>query len=96
VATVRVGEFEWDDEKSRANFRKHGVTFEEAMTVFASELAVPFEEPSHPERLVLIGESRVGRALFVVFAERAGGAIIRLISARRANRRERRAYVEEN
>jgi hypothetical protein len=46
VRTVRVGEFEWDDAKARANGRKHGVTFEEAMTVFLDELAVPLERAS--------------------------------------------------
>jgi uncharacterized protein len=96
VATVRVGEFEWDDAKGRANLRKHGVSFEEAMTVFLDDLAVPFEEPSHPERLVLIGESALGRVLLIVFAERAASGMLRLISARRANKREQRAYVEED
>lgn len=93
MATVRVGEFEWDDAKARANVRKHGVTFEEAMTVFLDELAVPFEEPEHPERLLLLGESRLGRLLVVVFAERLAGGIIRIISARRATKRERREYA---
>jgi uncharacterized protein len=51
VGTVRVGEFEWDETKARANVRKHGVTFEEAMTVFLDELAVPFEEGEHTDRL---------------------------------------------
>jgi uncharacterized DUF497 family protein len=96
MATVRVGEFEWDDAKGRANIRKHGVSFEEAMTVFLDELAVPLEEPAHAERLILIGESRLGQLLLVVFAERLAGAIIRIISARRANRRERRTYAEKD
>jgi uncharacterized DUF497 family protein len=43
MGTVRVGEFEWNDAKATANVRKHGVTFEEAMTVFLDELALPFE-----------------------------------------------------
>ncbi len=54
MGTLRVGEFEWDDGKARANVRKHGVTFEEAMTVFLDELAVPFEEGEHPDRLILV------------------------------------------
>lgn len=64
------------------------------MTAFLDELAVPFEEPAHPERLILLGESGLGRLLVVVFAERVAGGIIRIISARRATKRERRAYAE--
>jgi uncharacterized DUF497 family protein len=64
------------------------------MTVFLDDLALPLQEPAHPDRLVLIGESRLGRVLLVVFAERRGGAIIRIISARRATTGERRAYAE--
>jgi uncharacterized DUF497 family protein len=94
VATVRVGEFEWDDAKARANVRKHAVSFEEAMTVFLDELAVPYEEGAHRDRLVLIGESKLGRTLLIVFTERTAGGIIRIISARRATKRERRAYAE--
>jgi uncharacterized protein len=94
MGTVRVGEFEWDDAKAKANVRKHGVTFEEAMTVFLDELAVPFEEAEHPDRLVLVGESRLGRTVLVVFTERVARGTIRIISARRATKRERRAYVE--
>jgi uncharacterized DUF497 family protein len=69
VATVRVGEFEWDDAKARANIRTHGVTFEEAMTVFLDELAVPLHEGGHSDRLILIGESQLGRTILVVFTE---------------------------
>jgi uncharacterized protein len=94
VGTVRVGEFEWDDAKAKANVRKHGVTFEEAMTVFLDELAVPFEEGEHPERLVLVGELPLGRMVLVVFTERVVRGTIRIISARRATKSERRAYVE--
>ena len=94
MTTVRVGDFEWDDAKSRANVRKHGITFEEAMTVFLDELALPLEEPAHPDRLILLGESRLGRLLVVVFAERVSEGMIRIISARRATQRERRAYAE--
>jgi uncharacterized DUF497 family protein len=84
VPTIRIGEFEWDEAKAASNARKHGVSFEEAMTVFLDELAVPFEEPMHPERLILLGESQLGRVLLVVFAERGIGGRIRIISARRA------------
>lgn len=94
MATVRVGEFEWDDAKARVNRRKHGVTFEEAMTVFLDELAVPLQEQEHPDRLVLIGESRLARIVLVVFTERVPDGTIRIISARPATKRERRAYAE--
>jgi uncharacterized DUF497 family protein len=96
VGTVRVGDFEWDEDKGHANLRKHGVSFEEAMTVFLDDLAVPFQEPAHPERLTLIGESRQARVLLVVFTERGPDGRIRIISSRRANKRERRAYAEED
>jgi uncharacterized protein len=94
VGTVRVGEFEWDEAKAHSNVRKHGVTFEEAMTVFLDELAVPFEEGRHSDRLVLIGESQLGRTVLVVFTERIANGTIRIIGARRATKRERRAYAE--
>lgn len=95
MATVRVGDFEWDEKKAEANLAKHGVSFPEAMTVFLDELAVPLQDTAHPERLVLIGESRLGRVLLVVFTERLASGTLRLISARRATKRERRAYEEE-
>jgi uncharacterized protein len=93
MGTVRVREF---DAKAKANVRKHGVTFEEALAVFLDELAVPFEEGEHPDRLILVGESQLGRTILVVFTERVSSAIIRIISARRATKREQRAYVEED
>lgn len=95
VATVRVGEFEWDAKKARTNIAKHGISFEEAMTVFIDELAVPFENIAPSERLVLIGESSLRRIVLVVFTERAASGTIRIISARRASKRERQAYEEE-
>ena len=96
MATIRVGEFEWDEAKGASNARKHGVSFEEAMTVFLDELAIPFEERAHRGRLILIGESQLGRVLLVVFAERTDRGMIRIISARRGNRRERKAYAEHD
>jgi uncharacterized DUF497 family protein len=95
VATVRVGDFEWDEEKAKANLAKHGISFQEAMTVFLDELSVPLAEIAHPERLLIIGESRLGRVLLVVFTERLKSGTLRLISARRATKRERRAYEED-
>jgi uncharacterized protein len=57
VPTVRYGDFEWDAAKARANARKHGVTFEEAASAFLDDLAVPYEDPIHHDRFILIGMS---------------------------------------
>jgi uncharacterized DUF497 family protein len=88
--------FEWDPEKARANVAKHGVSFEEAMRAFLDPLSVTILDPDHSEgedRFVLIGQSPAGRLLVVVHTDR--GTSIRLISARRATRRERRTYEQE-
>lgn len=91
---MRYGDFEWEAAKARANVRKHGIAFEEAATVFLDDLAVPFGDPAHQDRFILIGMSLQSNVLLVVFAERAGGDNVRIISARRATRRERREYEE--
>ena len=88
--------FEWDPEKARANLAKHGVSFEEAMRAFLDPLSVTILDPDHTEgedRFVLIGQSPTGRLLVVVHTDR--GDAVRLISARRATRRERRTYEQE-
>ena len=88
--------FEWDPEKARANLAKHGVSFEEAMRAFLDPLSVTILDPDHTEgedRFVLIGQSATGRLLVVVHTDR--GDAVRLISARRATRRERRTYEQE-
>lgn len=86
-------EFEWHAEKAASNERKHGITFEEAMTVFADPLAVIFDDDEHSaEELREIIDSAKGRLLLVSFTER--GKAVRIISARRATRRERRDYEE--
>ncbi len=95
MPTVRVGDFEWDSAKAIDNAHKHGVTFEEGMTAFLDELGVPFQDVAHPERLILLAESSVGRLLLVVFTERVPSGMIRVVSVRRANKRERRVYEEE-
>jgi hypothetical protein len=87
--------FEWDARKARANNRKHGVSFEEAKTVFSDPLGRITDDPRHSlseQRYVLVGTSRRGRLLAIMFSERADN--IRLISARRATNRERNAYEE--
>jgi len=88
--------FLWDARKAAANARKHGVTFEEATTVFDDPLSVTIQDPDHSvdeQRFLLLGLSNRRRLLVVAHSER--GEPIRIISARRADRRERRTYEEE-
>ncbi len=87
--------FEWDDDKASSNLAKHGVSFEEAATVFGDPMSLTIPDPAHSQvedRFVIIGESHRGKLLVVVHTER--GDNIRVISARRASRRERNAYEE--
>ena len=88
--------FEWDPQKDAANQRKHGIAFNEAATVFFDPLTITIDDPRHSssmeERLVTTGESARRRLVVVVHADR--GDIIRIISARRATRREKRDYEE--
>lgn len=88
-------EFEWDPKKAAANVRKHRVTFDEAMTVFADERAITAYDPDHSddeERFLTIGTSAEGRILFVSHTDR--GDSIRIISARKADKQEREEYVD--
>ena len=87
--------FEWDPRKAAANARKHGVTFDEATTVFGDPQAMLVEDPDHSLdelRYLLLGLSTRDRLLVVAFVERPPRT--RLISARRATRYERRRYEE--
>lgn len=87
--------FEWDEAKGRANKRKHGISFEEAETVFLDDWGVLIaDEDEGEERFVLIGTSAALRLLVVSHTYRARDQVIRVISARKANRSERRAYDE--
>ena len=97
--TVRVAalRFEWDEQKNRANRRKHGVSFEEAQTAFADEHGLLIDDPDHSEtedRFVLLGMSSSLRMLVVCHCYIADGDVIRIISARRADRWEQRGYSE--
>jgi hypothetical protein len=83
--------FGWDPRKAANNAHKHGVTFEEAATVFADPLAIVISDADHDERSLIIGESMGRRVLLTVFAELSEGEI-RIISARRATSHERRNY----
>jgi hypothetical protein len=87
--------YEWDPAKAEANVKKHGVSFEEAASVFLDASALTFWDPDHSEvedREITIGRSAQGRVLFVAHAARYGR--VRIISARRATRREQRQYEE--
>ena len=90
MPTVSFGDFEWDADKAAANAAKHGVTFEEATTVFLDLDYLLVRDVREPERFVVIGMSGQARVLFVVHCER--GQRLRIISARRATRRERETY----
>jgi uncharacterized DUF497 family protein len=88
--------FEWDPAKAKANVRKHGVTFDEATTVFSDPLNLLMTDPDHSlneERFLLLGMSNRRNLLVVAFAERPPRT--RLISSRPATRHERRRYEEE-
>jgi uncharacterized DUF497 family protein len=87
--------FEWDAEKAASNLGKHGVSFEEARTVFYDEFAVQFfdnDNPADEDRFLLLGMSTDARLLLVCHCERESGNRIRIISARKATRRESKFY----
>ena len=89
-------EFEWNVGKAEINLRKHGVSFDEACSVFGDPLSLLMPDPDHStgeHRFIVLGASEQRRLLVVAFTERAPRT--RLISARRASRRERRKYEEE-
>ncbi len=88
--------FEWDSEKDSANIKKHKISFQEASTAFLDENGLLIEDPDHSEtedRFVLLGLSSSLRLLLVCHCYRAGGGVIRLISARKADRQERQEYI---
>lgn len=87
--------FEWDRTKATSNLRKHGVSFEEAQSVFYDEFAIQFLDDEHSDdedRFLMLGMSSEARLLLVCHCERRTGAIIRIISARRATTREGKFY----
>jgi len=86
---------EWDERKNRANKRKHGVSFEEAQTVFLDENAIRYFDPDHSaeeDRFLMLGMSWRLRVLVVCHCFRVDDSTIRIISARRANKEEAREY----
>jgi len=92
---MAVMEFEWDPDKAARNLARHGVSFHEAATVFGDPLAITYFDPDHSEeedRFLTFGHSSSGQLLVVSHTDR--GDHIRVISARRATRRERKSYEE--
>ncbi|HLK03631.1 MAG TPA: BrnT family toxin [Candidatus Acidoferrum sp.] len=91
--------FSWDTRKALSNLKKHGVSFEEAATVFGDAEALDWDDPEHSlqeHRFKRLGASLAGRIVIVVYAPRRskdGKEIIRIISARQATRKEREAYA---
>lgn len=90
-----IMEFEWDQKKAASNLSKHGVSFEEAKTVFDDPLYIDLYDPDHSaneDRYIIVGESQRGRLIIVSYTEK--GNFTRLISAREATFRERKVYEE--
>ena len=88
--------FEWDDRKSISNKRKHGVSFEEAQTIFFDDSAIEYADPAHSDaegRFLMLGRSYQLRVLVVCHCLRESETVIRIISARKATPKERRVYV---
>lgn len=89
--------FVWDPAKASLNLRKHGVSFDEAQSVFYDEFAMQFFYEAHSEteeRFIMLGMSQAARLLVVVHCERRSGEVVRIISARKATRSEAEHYRE--
>ncbi|MEK6744247.1 MAG: BrnT family toxin [Nitrospirota bacterium] len=89
--------FEWDKEKSASNQKKHGISFEEAQTVFLDEKALMIHDPdsaADEDRFILLGLSAKFRILIACHCYRKSSEVIRIISARKATRAEQRPYCE--
>ena len=89
-------EFEWDNNKAITNLQKHGISFSEAATAFGDPLSTTFPDPDHSineRRFITIGLSTGGKIIILSHTDR--GDRIRIISARKATRKERRFYEEE-
>ncbi len=91
-------EFEWDNKKDKTNIKKHGVSFDEARTAFYDEYAIQFFDPEHSEeedRFILIGSSFNLKTLVICHCFREEETIIRIISARKADKDEEQYYWSE-
>ena len=87
--------FTWDDTKNTSNKRKHGVTFEEAQSVFFDENAIEFDDPDHSineERFILLGLSQSFKVLVICHCYHSNESEIRIISARKATKKEQTVY----
>ena len=88
--------FAWDENKNRINKKKHGVSFDEAKTVFYDDAAILFDDPEHSEdeeRFLLLGMSEESNVCMVCHCYRENGSVIRIISARKATKKEEERYV---
>ena len=88
-------EFEWDDDKNKINSKKHGISFEDAKSVFFDDDAILFEDPDHSigeERFLIIGFSKIKKICIVSHCYREKNSIIRIISAREATKSEKNEY----
>ena len=88
-------EFEWDEDKNIMNIQKHGISFEEAQTVFDDEFVLFYPDDEHSydeERFIAIGVSIMEKLLMVCYCERENAEIVRLISARKAEKHETEIY----
>ena len=88
--------FDWDENKNRINLEKHGITFEEASTVFFDDRAILFDDPEHSmdeDRFLLLGMSETAKVCIVCHCYRESDTVIRFISARQATRKEEQRYV---
>ncbi|MFN8847265.1 MAG: BrnT family toxin [Bdellovibrionales bacterium] len=89
--------FEWDEDKNKKNRKKHGIWFEEAQQIFDDANAIEFFDSNHSnneDRFIMLGMSATSRILVVIFCERSIGNVIRIISARKATKKERKRYEE--
>lgn len=89
--------FEWDINKAASNRKKHGISFEEAQSVFYDDFAVQFfdEDSVSEDRFLMLGMSNEARILIICYCERDSGNVIRIISARKATQSERQFYRGE-
>jgi len=88
--------FDWDENKNRLNQEKHGITFEEASTVFFDDRAILFDDPVHSideDRFLLLGMSETAKVCIVCHCYRESDTVIRIISARQATKKEEERYV---
>ena len=88
--------FDWDENKNRINLEKHGITFEEASTVFFDDRAILFDDPEHSideDRFLLLGMGETAKVCIVCHCYKESDTVIRIISARQATRKEEQRYV---